>query len=306
MKKDSASSIDIRNFDFFLMSYDEPGIEEKKEKLKEHIPGLKNVHGVKGEFNAWRTAAERSTTPFFVTIDADTDLNEKFSFHIHDLKENDPRVHVWRSRNPVNGLVYGHGSIHLFNKEHILSFTGFDGVDFTLGAATLGHNIQEECATTTQFNKNAYLSWRAGFKETTKLASETNLFPGTPNNYITSLSRLRIWCSVGLDSKYGDFCILGARMGAYFGLKHKDQSDKTFITKDYRFFDRMWKWLSIENQVEDLNQKYKQQLQEKFQFEVMDFSVDQSRWLKKMWYGVNYDVVERLLHKSKSPLNINY
>ena len=30
-----------------------------------------------------------------------------------------------------------------------------------------------------------------------------------------NLHRLAIWCSVGLDVEYGDWAVLGARMGTY-------------------------------------------------------------------------------------------
>jgi hypothetical protein len=297
---------DIEQFDIFFMSYDEKDADDAYSNLLKTFSKLKRIHGVKGEMNAWKAAAEASQTPYFLTIDADTTVLPEFSKKIIDLEENDKRVHVWRSRNNVNGLVYGHGSMHLFNKEHILSFKEFNGVDFTLGAATSGFHIQEECATTTRFNKNAYQSWRSGFKEATKIASKTHLFPNSQDIAEVSSARLRIWCSVGRDADFGHFCLLGARMGTIYGLERIDSPDSTYELKNYEYFDQLWENLNVKEEVENLLTSTAFKLNQDFNFPVVEFDENQSKFIKSNMYKYAGDFCFRMQKYNQWPVELNY
>ena len=279
-------SLDV---DFIYISYDEEYADEGYKKLLETLPSAGRVHGVKGIANAWKKAADIAENEYFITMDADTELLPSFSFSIQDFKENDERIHVWRSLNPVNGLIYGHGSIHMFPKKLVQEFTNTDVVDFTLNVGTKGFNIQEECATVTKFNRSPYLAWRAAFRETSKLASQTNMYVGTSNEWINndpvSMHRLFIWCSIGMDAEYGEDCILGARQGALHGFKNKDNPEKLAKVGDYDFLKNHYNSQLVHKELEE------------YGLNVQDFTAEQSRELKKLWYGINSDVTERLKYK---------
>lgn len=223
-------------FDFFFMTYDEPKADEYWELLKRKIPNAKRVDGVEGIARAWVEAGKQAETSHFYTMDGDSLLRDDFDFHIENFDgEEDERVHVYRCQNYVNGLVYGYGSIHLFPTELVRQFNDLDAVDFTLSVATKGFCIQHEIASVTRFNTSQYISWKSGFREASKLASKTNAaVGGTPDR--RSYNRLKAWCSLGRDVEYGKWCILGARMGALWGLEWESSPEKLALISDHNWF----------------------------------------------------------------------
>ena len=55
----------------------------------------------------------------FWVIDADAEVTEEFMFdYIPDVYDKEV-VHVWGSKNPVNGLEYGYGGVKLFPIEMV-------------------------------------------------------------------------------------------------------------------------------------------------------------------------------------------
>lgn len=292
----------IANKDFIFMSYDEEYADEGYDKLLKLVPTAKRVHGVKGIANAWKAAADLSETEHFITMDADTELNEDFTFNAPGFINGDERIHVWRSLNPVNGLVYGHGSIHMFPTQLVRDFTDTDVVDFTLNVGVKGVNIQEECATVTKFNRSEHLAWRAGFREASKLASGTNLYVGTDATWAAkepvTAARLFVWCSIGLDAEYGYYSILGARQGAVHGFSYKNDPEALAEIADYDNFNVI---SGPHNAA-----ACKTILQKTHNFTVEDFTAEQSRELKKLWYSMNHDVTDRLAYKPYDESQLNY
>lgn len=275
--------------DFIFMSYDEEYADENYEKLLKLVPDAKRIHGVKGIANAWKAAADICESDYYITMDADTELNENFAFGACGFFEGDQRIHVWRSLNPVNGLVYGHGSIHMFSKKLVQSFTNTDVVDFTLNVGSEGFVIQEEIATTTRFNRSPQLTWRSAFREASKLASGTNIYTTTDDDWVAtepvSASRLFVWCSVGADAPYGEYSISGARAGALHGFKHRDNPDRLADIADYSFLENEY---DNNTTAHDAGEKLKE-----YGLMVQDFTAEQSKELKKLWYNINADVTSR-------------
>jgi len=294
----------IANKDFIFMSYDEEYADEGYNKLLKLIPAAKRVHGVKGIANAWKAAANLSETEHFITMDADTELNEDFTFNAPGFVEGDERIHVWRSLNPVNGLIYGHGSIHMFPTQLVRDFTNTNVVDFTLSVGTKGFNIQEECATVTHFNRSKHLTWRSAFREASKLASGTNKYVGTDTKWAAKESvtaaRLFVWCSIGVDAEYGEWSILGARQGAIHGFMHKDNTEQLSKIADYDYFN-----IEKEHGNESM-MIYRHELKNRYGLNVQDFTAEQSRELKTLWYSINHDVTDRLAYKPYDESLLNY
>jgi len=271
-------------FDLFFMSYAEPEAEKNWLILKSQVPTAKRVHGVEGIARAWVEAAKRSTTSHFFTMDGDSRLNPNFSFQLEDFQgEKDKRVHVYRCKNAVNGLVYGYGSIHLFNTELVRNFRSLDVVDFTLSVATQGFKIQPEIASTTNFNTSEYISFKSGFREASKLASETNTYVGTQVDERTQ-KRLLIWTSLGSDVPYGDWVILGARVGAIFGKTNKDSKEKLALISNHKWFEEEFSKFAPGNLQSDL-QKSKRELHE-FNILCQDYTPQQSKMIKQILYKV--------------------
>ena len=114
--------------DVFFLSYDEDFADENYELVQLIAPHAKHVRGIKGIFNAHKECARQSLTKNFYVIDADAILERGFYFDFEPSDDIEwwPAVpqtacgHVWRSRNPINGLVYGYGGVKLFPKQALL------------------------------------------------------------------------------------------------------------------------------------------------------------------------------------------
>ena len=211
--------------DVFFLSYDEPFADDNFEILQMFAPNARRVHGVKGIFAAHQECARLSKTQHFYVIDADAVIEEEFSFKFTPQRDRmvygsvpeTDCVFVWRSRNPVNDLLYGYGGAKLFPKQKLLSADDWQ-VDMT---TTIGAPFvpKFQISNVTAFNTDAYNTWKSAFRECTKLASA--IIPhgdNTDNEY-----RLKVWCERGAKRPYGEYAILGAKQGRDFG-KHYAQS----------------------------------------------------------------------------------
>jgi len=271
-------------FDLIFITYDEPRAEENWERLKTRVPQAKRVHGVEGIARAWKRASEIAQTSHFFTMDGDSQLLESFRFDINDFQgENDQRVHVYRCLNNVNGLVYGYGSIHLFHTQLVRDFHDLDVVDFTLNVATQGFCIQPEIASRTCFNTSPYIAWKSGFREASKLASQTNAYINTRPDP-RSLNRLQVWTMLGRDVEFGDWCMLGARAGAVFGFQNANDSNQLALISEHEWFKREFSKLEGKNIEENL-EHHAQRLQD-FDFPVQEIDPEQSRLIKSWLFGV--------------------
>ncbi len=258
-------------FDVVLISYDEPNAEENWDRLLEVAPHAIRVHGVKGIPNAHIEAASQVSTSHFFTVDGDNVIDEDFNWDkIIDFKKNDKRIHVWRARNAVNGLVYGYGGLKLWPTEHVENIKE-NSIDFTTSVATHGFKVQNNIASTTIFNSNPYHAWRGGYREGAKLASGIIHNPDP-----RSMNRLKVWTSIGIDAEYGEECLIGAKAGALHGFKGDD--------------------LSLINDFEGLHPLYITTLArtpgfwtdnlKKYGFETQTFNTEQSKYVKEIMGNV--------------------
>ena len=202
--------------DVIFISYDELNADENWQDLLEKVPYAKRVHGIKGIANAHIEASNLVSTSHFFCIDGDNIVNDNFNFEkVIDFQRQDKRIHAWGCKNAVNSLEYGYGGVKLFPTDLVKNSTKHS-IDFctSVAAANNGFRFHKEMASTTHFNTSPFNAWKSGFRECTKLAS------GIIDNNIEdeSFNRLTVWMGVGLDSEYGDYAILGARMGTELGL----------------------------------------------------------------------------------------
>ena len=210
--------------DVIQISYHEETADENFEILQMFAPHAKRVQGVKGIFHAHKAAAELSETKNFYVIDADAVVDEQFKFDFKPSSEKLEYGHVpqtecvytWRSRNPVNDLLYGYGGAKLFPRQALLDAKNWN-VDMT---TTLGCSFvpKFQISNITAFNTTPFDAWKSAFRECTKLASSI-----IPNNDNTDNEyRLDVWCTRGRNQLNGEYCILGARQGADFGKTYKN------------------------------------------------------------------------------------
>lgn len=202
------------NFDVIFLAYDEAEAEANWQQLQSVCPRAKMVSRVKGIYNAHAEAARVATTDMFYVVDADAWV-ESFGFDYVPLIQDRETVHIWYSRNPVNGLEYGYGGIKLFAKSHFeKTKAGVIDVATSMGAV----KVVPVVACETRFNTDEFSTWKSAFRECAKLSAR--LIKNQINK--ETEERLQTWSTVDLGAPYGEFAIAGATEGIAYGSAHVD------------------------------------------------------------------------------------
>lgn len=218
-------------FEIFFISYQEPNAEENWKNLKERFPFARRIHGVKGIHQAHIAAAKQSFTKMFYVVDGDSIVAEDFNFdyEVHKLERG--HVHVWRSQNPVNGLVYGYGGIKLLPKEETIN------MDVTRADMTTSiskhFKAMPSVSNITAFNTDPFNTWKSAFRECTKLSSK--IIDRQRDDETTE--RLRIWCSIGKDKPFGEYAIAGALAGRKFGITNQGNLEELKKINDFAWLE---------------------------------------------------------------------
>lgn len=199
----------IRTFDKFFISYDEKYANRHFNLLKRRFPDIKRVHGVEGIANAHRRCAELSDTNMFWTIDADTIVDDGFDFSFKPIEYDRKYLHLWNSRNPVNGLEYGWGAVKLWPRDLVGSHDGGSYLDYTTSVGSL--KLIDEVVATSCFNSDPFRAWRSGFREAVKLARNTR-----EGDAGESLHRLHAWCAISNRVPFATDAITGANDGLWY------------------------------------------------------------------------------------------
>ena len=199
-------------YDVIFISYNEAEADTNWNTLKRKVPWAIRVHGVKGIHQAHIQAAKQAFTPMIWIVDADAHIVDTFDFSYVPNRINRDAVHVWRSQNPINGLVYGYGGIKLFPRHATIKMDT-SKPDMTTSISDK-FVLMEEVSNITAFNVDEFSTWRSAFRECTKLASKII----DRQNEEETNERLRIWTTVGGDVPFGKYAIKGAIAGREYGL----------------------------------------------------------------------------------------
>ena len=214
----------VSDLDFVYISYAEPNKEHNWADLKSKVPWAKRVDNVKGFDSAHKAAAETAETDFFISVDGDNILDEKFLLETLDFTKTNPKaVHRWRAKNNINGLVYGNGGLVGWHKEtcagmktHENADTDENQIDFCWGVP---HENLHNCYSTTVINATSQQAFIAGYREGVKMSTDKGK-PITAENFRTiwrnNLNILSTWCTIGADIDNGKYAMLGARMGCFY------------------------------------------------------------------------------------------
>ena len=219
-----ADKVRIADLDFVYISYMEPNKEENWADLKNKVPWAKRVDGVKGFDSAHKAAADTAETNFFISVDGDNIIDERFLLQTLDFEKTDRKaVHRWRAKNNINGLVYGNGGLVGWDKQTCLNMHTHENakdkkaeIDFCW---TVKHENLHNCYSTNVINSEPFQAWIAGYREGVKMSlNQGSHIP--PKDFIKTIwaPNLRIlstWMTVGADVEYGKYAMLGARMGCY-------------------------------------------------------------------------------------------
>lgn len=171
--------------------------------LQSAQPHARRPDPIDGILAAHRNCARLSRTVNFFVVDADNEIinvDFKIKLPVYDKDY----VHVWRARNPLNGLVYGWGGVKLFPKKLVL-----DQINMPMDMTTnFPLKIVDIVGSITHFNTSPFDTWRSAFRETVKLSR---------NDDQESRERLETWCTIAKGT-YADLCLRGACEGRDYGL----------------------------------------------------------------------------------------
>ena len=226
-------------YDVVFISYQEPNADENYERLLKKVPNAKRVHGVKGIHQAHIEAAKLCQTDMFYVVDGDAIIVDEFNFDYQVPRWDRDMVHVWRSKNPINDLVYGYGGVKLFPRELTLNMD-VTKPDMTTSISNKFYPVQV-VSNITKFNTGEFETWKSAFRECCKLASRT--IDRQKNE--ETLKRLNVWRTEGKDMPYGQYAIDGATAGMEFGLKNKGKTSRLKLINDFEWlkgqFDEYYK-----------------------------------------------------------------
>ena len=215
--------------DIFFLSFDETNREKNWSLLKKHFPHSRRLHGIKGIGLAHGMCARLSKTPFFFVVNGDNEICHKtFSFKPpeYPLKE---RVYCWRSKNPVNNLIYGFGGIKLFPKA-VFQNLPMGATDMST-SLKIPYRIVEELGSVTRFNVSPLEAFRGAFRECVKLSS--HCIHNQKDR--ESRKRLHIWRHEGKDKPFGSYVLLGALHGENYGRKYRSNKKKLKRINDFQW-----------------------------------------------------------------------
>ena len=230
VKKVKAATRDIP-YDVIMLSYQEKLADQHYAKLLERVPHAKRVHGVKGIFNAHQAAANLADTRMFYVIDADALLLDEFNFEYFPSVWDEDTVHTWKSKNPVNDLIYGYGGLKLFPTQLLRDAKDWR-IDFTTSISEKFKPMPTP-ANYTAFNTDPFNTWKSAFRECTKLSSSII----HRNKQDEDDERLEAWCTKGADREFGTYAIAGALAGKAWGEKHANDDDMLGKINDFAWLE---------------------------------------------------------------------
>ena len=215
-------------YDIVFISYNEPTAEENWASLKARFPRAKRIDGVKGIHQAHISAAKKCFTKMFWVVDADAIIADSFNFDYKVDDYNTETVHVWRSQNPVNDLVYGNGGVKLLPRKLTIDMD-LSTTDMTTSISDKFKAV-ETISNITAFNTDEFSTWRSAFRECCKLASKT--IKGQLDEETDE--RLNRWCSdYSSNRAFGKYAISGARLGREYGINNIDNPTNLILINDY-------------------------------------------------------------------------
>lgn len=222
-------------YDIVFISYNEPKASIKFLELVSN-PFLVNrsiihVHGVTGIQHAHVEAAKQVSTKMFYVVDSDAEILPNFRFNLKLDPSEENIVHVWQSRNPINGLVYGYGGVKLLPRELTLNMD-LNSHDMTTSISSR-FKVIPKTSNITAFNTDPLSTWRSSFRECAKLASKIII----GQNDQESENRLNVWRFNQSNAPFAEYSRSGASAGHWYGTTYKDNPRALSKINDYNWLE---------------------------------------------------------------------
>lgn len=241
----------ISELPFVFLSYDEPWADDFFERLRKVVPGTLRVHGVQGLDACHKAAARAAASRWFITVDADTEVNPSFlSVELPNELLNDRCRLDWVSRNAVNGLAYGNGGLKVWPSRLVADLRSHEAAP--PGVTSVDHDHVPNGSHRTRIKmpgchsvvwpaETAFHAFRSGFREGARLG-RVNKALQKLSDFPTALGpwsarHLRVLCTIGSHAPNGAWLIYGARLGLW--MVNASEWDIRKIN-DYAWFTALW------------------------------------------------------------------
>jgi hypothetical protein len=224
----------------FFLSFDDPNTELNFQRAKEKIKDLRKVVSDKSIKQSHHLCASMSFTDQFMVMDADCVLLDNFNLHddVYSQITDQEKVYIFRARNPVNDLEYGHGGIKIFqrrffNEESVIDFsTSFKDRLISVKKTLNVHH----------FNSSPFHAWRTAFRECVKLSS--NLILKHSDQLTThelkqqkeiTDHRLTVWCEKFNEVEFVEYVKKGAIQGRDYGFNNSENFDSLMNINNFKW-----------------------------------------------------------------------
>ena len=219
------------NLDIIYISNGEPDAERWYQHLLDCVDTTRRtvhrIDGVNGRSAAYKAAAAASKTPWFFAVFAKIEVNPEFDWDWQPDYLQGPKHYIFHSKNPVNGLEYGHMGVIAYNRQLVLE-TDVPGLDFTLSKP---HAVVPLLGATAHYNTTPELTWRTAFRECIKLYDDVKKTAS-----VESQHRLEVWLSEA-EGDNAMWSLLGARDAVDYWTTCEGKHEFLMLTYE-------WKWLS--------------------------------------------------------------
>jgi hypothetical protein len=261
--------------DLVFISYDEPNADLNYSDLVNKAPWAKRLHGVKGSDAAHKEAAKLSDTDFFITVDADNIVDDKFFHQDLNMSDQSVKVYGWCGYNKLNGLRYGNGGIKIWNKYFVLNMKTHEAAEKDTSQVDFcweeGYKNFAKAFSVVDILSSPKQAWRAGFREGVKMTLKDGIKVDaqslTQQIWWHNLHRLRMWSTVGAHEKNGIYAIYGARLGTWLA----NCTDWNYIeVRDFEILNGIWNQYGrpyeemhgdgLETAIKSIGEKIKHQL----------------------------------------------
>lgn len=227
--------------DVVFISNGESCANECWKQLTKSLGGHKNrvhrVDGINTRDAAYKQAAQLSKTDWFFAVFAKLSVEDNFPWDWQPpyLPNTDawidhrpyeagiPKHYIFKAKNPLNGLEYGHMAMIAYHKNLVLN-NHTPGLDFTLSQR---HEVVPILSGTAIFNSDPWTTWRTAFREVIKLLHAQAQAP----DLITQF-RLNEWLGHA-EGLYAEYCLAGADSAMKF--YNEVAGDITELKKTYEW-----------------------------------------------------------------------
>jgi len=196
---------------------------------------VKWIRGVNGRVAAYQAAAKASATPWFFAVFAKLEVVGNI-FPWSDWQPDywqKPKHYIFRARNPLNRLEYGHQGMIAYNKKLVLENNN-PGIDFTLSQA---HEVVPLLSGVARFNQDPWMTWRTAFREVVKLKRFMAIQPTVETKY-----RLETWLTVA-NGEYAEWCLQGSQDAVDYYNEVYGRYDLLMLTFDWDWLRKRFKTL---------------------------------------------------------------